>query len=142
MQKKKLPVLDRELDVLHVAVVLLEALVDLQKLLINAGHGLLERDLAVGLRLRDGYGSPDSGDDILALSVGEEFAVKAFRARSRVARERDACGAGVAHVSEHHGLNIDRGAPVVRDAMKSPVRNGALVVPGAEYRANGTPELL
>jgi hypothetical protein len=56
----------------------------------------------------------DAGDDILALRVDQEFAVKALLAGGGIARERHARGRRIAHVAEHHRLHVDGGAPVRR----------------------------
>ena len=45
-------------------------------------------------------------------------------------------------VAEHHGLHVDGGAPVVGDVVELAVGLRALVVPGAEHRADRAPELL
>ncbi len=74
LQQEELLVLDRELDVLHVSVVLLEPPHRLQQLV----ERLRERRAHSLDRLR----RPDPGDDVLALGVGEELAVQARLARS------------------------------------------------------------
>ena len=71
--------LDRELDVLDVAVVPLER-----------GHRLdelRERLREALLHPRERLGRADPGDDVLALRVDEELAVEALLAGRRVARE-------------------------------------------------------
>ena len=74
--------LDGELDVLHLAVVLLEALKRVDQLGVrlrqHRGH------------VRDRLGRADACDDVLPLRVSEELAVHARLARRRVAREADA----------------------------------------------------
>ena len=62
-----------------------------------------------------------AGDDVLALGVDEEVAAGLRRAGDLVAAERDARPAAVALVAEHHLLDVDRGAPVVGDAVDAPV---------------------
>ena len=84
----------------------------------------------------------DPGHHVLALRVHEVLAVEHALAVVRVARERDAGGAVVAHVAEHHRLHVDGGAERLRDPVQAPVAPRALVVPGAEHRADGAPELL
>ena len=84
----------------------------------------------------------DPGDDVLALGVGEELAVELLLAVGRVAREGDARRRGLAPVSEDHRLHVDGRPPVVRDVVELAVGLGALVLPGAEHRADRSPELL
>ena len=69
-----MPVLDRELDVLHVAVVLLEPRHRLEQLVER-----LRQPLA---HLLDRLRRADAGDDVLALRVHEVLAVEAVLARS------------------------------------------------------------
>ena len=80
LQDPQLAVLDGELDVLHVAVVLLETLEDRRQVGEQLGHQLFERRILVsrlaprtlGQRLR----RADAGDDVLALRVEQELAVE------------------------------------------------------------------
>ena len=48
----------------------------------------------------------------------------------------------VARVAEHHLLDVDRGAPVVRDAVDAPVGDGPLARPGVEDGQDRAPQLL
>ena len=116
-----MPVLDRELDVLHVAVVLLEAAHRLEQLRVR-----LRQQLAHAL---DRLGRADAGDDVLALRVLQELAVETALARRGVAREADAGAGAVALVAEHHLDDVDGGAEVVRD----------LVGPAVHLRARASP---
>ena len=145
LQHPELALLDRELHVLHVAVVLLERAVDARQLLERLRHrafhrrlvgaGLLPRDLGDLLR------RADAGDDILALGVDQELAIEPLLAGRRIAGERNAGRRGVAHVAEHHGLHVDRGAPAFRDGVQAAIGDGARVHPRAEHRADRAPEL-
>ena len=134
LQQPQPAVLDGELEVLHVPVVFLQ----------DAGDAL---QLAVGLALHpgqraDGLRRADPGHHVLALGVHQELAVEPPLARRRVARERHAGSGGLAHVAEHHGLDVDGGAPTVRDVVHLPVGRRTVVVPRPEHRADGAPELL
>src|SRR3546814_15633715 len=78
-----------ELDVAHVAIVLLERGHDLHQLAVRRGVDLLQ------VRERDRVA--DAGDHVLALRVGEVVAVHAGGAAGRVAGEGSAgAGAGAA----------------------------------------------
>ena len=82
LEQVERPLLDRELHVLHVAVVLLEPLDRLDV--------LVERLREDVRHPRERLRRADPGDDILALRVDQELAEHARLARGRVARERDA----------------------------------------------------
>ena len=88
-------------------------------------------------------GCADAGDHVLALGVGEVFAVHDVFAGARVAGEADAGGgvvfAFVAHVAEHHGHHVDGGAVGLGrgDLELAPVVHGALAAPGVEHRLDG-----
>ena len=84
----------------------------------------------------------DARHDVLALRVREELAVEHLLARRRVPRERDAGGRVLAEVAEDHRLHVDRRPPGLGDAVQLPIGLRALVVPGAEDRADRAPELL
>ncbi len=79
LQEVEASLLDRELDVLHVAVVALERGHGLEQLVVRVGHALAQ----VGERLR----RAGAGDDVLALRVDEVLAVDALLAGRGVARE-------------------------------------------------------
>ncbi len=66
LEHVELAALDRELEVLDVAVVLLELLADAHELGVDLGH--------VGLHLADLRRGPDAGHDVLALGVGQVLA--------------------------------------------------------------------
>jgi hypothetical protein len=92
LQHPQLALLDREFEVLHVAVMLFEQAIDAGQLGIGRRHGALERGLVgPGLptrRLGDLLRRTNAGDDVLALGIDEEFAIEPFR-RSR--RFRPCC---------------------------------------------------
>ena len=138
--------LDRELDVLHVAVVPFQFVSDADKLLIDLRHGPFEALVTGGLvgarRLVQRVGRPDAGDHVLALGIGKPFAVELIFAGGGVPREGDARGGIVAHVAEDHGLDVGGGAPRVGDGLDAAVGEGALAVPRLEHGADGAPELL
>ena len=100
------------------------------------GAGLLARGLGDLLR------RANAGDHVLALGIDQKLAVEPLVAGRRIAREGDAGRRGLAHVAEHHGLDIDRGAPAFRDVVQAPIGDGALVHPGAEHRGYRAPQLL
>ena len=111
LQHEQATLLDRELDVAHVAVVVLEQLHHAEQLLVRLGELVAHRV--------ERLGDADAGDDVFALRVRQEVAVRLVLAGRRVARERDAGAGVVALVAEHHRLHVDRGAEVVGDASRS-----------------------
>ena len=80
LQEPKLPALDRELDVAHVAVVALQDVHPAAELLVG-------RRVDLG-QLVQPQRVPDAGDDVLALRVRKVVAVGRALPRRRVARER------------------------------------------------------
>jgi hypothetical protein len=138
--------LDGELDVLHVLVVVLEVAADVEELLVDLRHGPFEGVqmlvlLVLGV-LVDGVGRAGAGDHVLALGIDQPLTVELVVAGRGVAGEGHAGGRGVTHVAEHHGLDVDCGPPLVRDALDAAVGDGALAVPRREDGADATPQLL
>ena len=84
----------------------------------------------------------DAGDDVFALRIDQEFAVELVLAGRWIAREGNAGRRVVAHIAEHHGLHIDRGAPAFRNALQAAIGDGALVHPRTEHRADRAPQLI
>ncbi len=140
LEQIELAVLDRELEVLHVAEALLEQVPHPQELAVRLRHRLFER-LARAVAVQRPRRA-DAGHDVFALRVRQELAVELLLARGRVAREGDAGGRRLAAVAEDHRLDVDGRAPVVGNLVELAVRLGALVVPGLEDRADRAPELL
>ena len=123
LQHEQLPLLDRELEVLHVAEVILEDLREPDQLAMRGSEAGLLREL--GDRLR----RANPGDDVLALRVRQELAVQLGRTGGRVAGECHAGRAVIAEVTEHHRLHVDGGADRGRDAVELAVVVRARVVP-------------
>ena len=146
LQHPQLAALDRELEVLHVAVVLLQKLGGGDELAEHFRHQRFERGL-VGAgrfprRLGDVLGRADAGHHVLALRVDEKFAVELLCAGRGIAGEGDAGRRCLAHIAEHHRLHIDRGAPVGGNVVQAPIGDGALVHPGREHGADRAPQLV
>ena len=131
LEHPELTLLDGELDVAHVAVVILERQEDTFKLLTC---GLEARS---GLEVGDGLGVADAGNDVLALGVDQKVTVELLGAVGRVARKGDAGRRGLALVAKGHGLHVDGGAEVVGNAMLLAVDAGTLVHPAAKDGLDG-----
>ncbi len=145
LKHPKLPALDGELHILHVAVMGFQLLADREEFLKCLRHQLFHRRL-VGAgcktcRFSDGLGRADTGDDILALRVDEELAVKLFFTGGGVAGESNACRGGGAEIAEHHGLDVDCRSPVAGDIVQMAVGDGACVHPAGKDSADRAPEL-
>jgi hypothetical protein len=125
LEHVELAVLDGELEVLDVAVVLLEHGGDVAELVVDRGIPLQQ--------LGDGVWRAHAGDHVFALRVLEELAVEGLLAGGRIAGEAHAGGRSLAQVTEHHGLHVDGGAEVVRNLVHLAVVDGAGVEPGAEH---------
>ena len=83
-----------------------------------------------------------AGDDVLALGVEEEIAAGRGRAGQLVARERHARGRAGPEVAEHHLLDVDRRAPVVRDVVDAAIGHRAVPQPGVEDGTDRETQLL
>ncbi len=127
--------LDGELEVLHLAIVLLQLLAQLLDLLRHLRHLFGE---AV-----DGLGGADARHHVLALGVDQVFTVELVLAGGGVAGEGHAGGGVVAAVAEDHGADVHRGAVghVGRDVELAPVVHGTLAHPGLEHRLDGDLQL-
>ncbi len=134
LQDVELPLLDRELDVLQIAVVRLEAGERLHELLVGFGHPFLH---AV-----DRLGRANAGDDVLPLRVREKLAEQPLFARCGVAGEADPCARCIAAVAEHHLDDVHGGAEIVRDLVGAPVDLSAWRIPRVEDGAIRAAELL
>ncbi len=146
LQHPELAVLDGEFDVLHVAVMRFELVVDARQLREDLRHQRFERGLVAARLdprgLRDGLRRADAGHHVFALGVHEEFAVKPVLAGRGVARERDARGTRLPAVAEHHGLDVDGRSPAFGDMVQLPVSHGAGIMPGVEDGGDRAPELV
>ena len=146
LQHPELALLDGELDVLHVAKVLLEAVEQDGQLRKCRRQQRFQRGRRAARRqaglLGDALRGADAGDDVFSLCVDEKFAVKLLVAGRRIAGEGDAGRRSVAAVAEHHRLDIDRRSPALRNVVQTPVGSGAGRLPRQEHRSDGPPQLL
>src|SRR5690606_10538057 len=94
-------VLNGELKVLHVLKVIFEDAADALKLLVCAGHNLLELDNRLW--------RANTGHNVFTLCVHEELTVEHLLAGGGVAGKGNAGTGGFASVTEYHGLNVHSG---------------------------------
>ena len=134
LEDPELTPLDGELDVLDIAVVALQLLTDLYKLIVDLRHLLLE--------LGDPLGLPDPGHHILSLGVEEVVPFDPLLPGGDIPGG-DHPGPGVlAHVPEDHHLDIDRRPEVMGYPRGLAVVHRPLPGPGLEDGLDGQIELL
>ncbi len=107
LEHPELALFDGELDIAHIAIMILEGQEHALELL------TCRLEARGGLEVGDGLGIADAGDDVLALGVNQKVAVKLLGAVGRVAREGDAGRGGLALIAKGHSLNVDGGAEFV-----------------------------
>ena len=133
LQHVELTAFDGELDVLHVAIMGFELFVDVDQLGEHLRHRLFQRLTRLFHLDARGFGErlwrADAGDDVFALRVYEIFAVEFLIAGAGVARKGDARGGGLAHIAEHHGLDVDGRAPAFGDVVVLAIEDRAIVHP-------------
>jgi len=144
LEHPQLPSLDGEFNVLHVAIVAIQLGANALELAIDFRHLLFQGYfVAVTLLvLVDGFRGPDAGHHILTLGIHQILPVKDIFSRCRVTGEGHAGPAVFSHVAEHHGLDVDRGAHMLRNIVQLPVGNGAGIVPGAKDGRYRPPQLV
>ena len=82
------------------------------------------------------------GHDVFTLSVREPLPEEDLLAVLRIAREAHARRRGVAHVAEHHRLDVDRRARVVWDALRLSVVACSRRVEASEDGIDGQAKLV
>jgi len=119
---------------------------DVEQLLVESRVELFERlemlvlfVAGVGIERIRGAGA---GDDVFALGVDQPFAVEFIFAGGGVAGEGHAGGGGFTHVAEHHALDVDGGAPFVRNPFDAAVGDRFLSVPALEHGVDAALKLL
>ena len=157
LEQPQLAILDSELHVLHVVVVLLELLLDVNELLGALGHRLLKRGilgstlfLADALQLgpttaalsHDLLRSANTSHNVLALSINQILTIEQVLTSTGITREANASSTIVAHVAIDHGLNIDSSTILLRNLVHAAVQDGTIIVPAIKHGIDGTPELI
>ncbi len=156
LEHPELTVLDCELHILHVLVIVFQAVGDCDKFSSTYGHRFFERGIflhtfffsdalkgcptAASLNcnlLR----STDTGYDILALRVDKILAVEYVLACGRITAESHTCCRIVAHVAIYHGLNINGSTPLFRYLVHAAIENSTFVHPAVKHSADATPKL-
>ena len=122
-----------EFHILHVTIMLFEDVGNANELVVDLFVGLLE--------MVDGFGSTDTCNDILTLSIHKIFAEELLLAGRRVTGESNAGAAVIAHIAEYHALYVNSGAPACGNIVHAAIDDSTGVVPAAEYCLNGFEEL-
>ena len=135
LEHPELALLDGELDIAHIAVMVLERQEHALELL------TCRLEARGGLEVGNGLGVADAGDNVLTLGVNQKVTVELLGAVGRVARKGDAGRRGIALVAKDHGLHVDGGAEIVGNAMLLAVDAGTLVHPAAKDGLNGKAQL-
>ncbi len=121
LQKIELPLFNGELDILHIAVVLFQPAAQTDELAVNFRQGAAE--------LFEGTGCADAGDNILALSIQQIFAVDPFFTISGAAGKSNPGAAVIAQVSVNHGLHGHSCAEMIRNSVRPPVNKRPRCIP-------------
>ena len=80
-----------------------------------------------------------SGDYVFALSVNQKFAVKVLVTARWITRKCHSRRTVITKVAEHHGLHIDRRAPVVGNLVKLSISDRTIIVPRAKHCSDRPP---
>ena len=126
LEEIQLAFLNGKFHILHVPVMAFQFMGQTDKFTVAVGHILFQ--------FADRLRGANAGNHIFALGVDQVFPVNAPGAGGRVPGKGHAGTGGVAHVAEHHGLDIHRRAPVAGNIVHAAVYVGTGVIPGAEYR--------
>ena len=94
------------------------------------------------LHLGDVHRCTNAGNNVLALSVGQELTEQSVLACSRVTGKCNTGTAVVAHVTESHHLYVNSCTPGIRDIVVTTVYVCSRVVPGTEYGFDSAYQLL
>ena len=135
LEHPEFTLLDGELNVAHVAIVILERQEDALELL---ACGLEARG---GLEIGDGLGVADAGNDVLTLGVDQKVAVELLGAIGGVAGKGDAGRGSLTLVAKCHGLDVNGSAQIVGNTVLLAVDASALVHPAAKDGLDGKAQL-
>ena len=127
-------VLNGELHILHIAEVVLQTGSDLNELVVDLRHLLVQ--------VADGRRSADTSNDVLALCIDEVLAHQLLSAGGGVTGECNAGAGAVAGVTESHLLDVDSGTPLVGDLVHLTIDVCTGVVPAAEDGLDSLDELI
>ena len=134
LQHIQVAVLNGELHILHIAEVVLQTGSDLDELVVDLRHLLVQ--------VADGRRGADTSNDVLALCIDEVLAHQLLSAGGGVTGECNAGAGAVTGVTESHLLDVDSGAPLVGDLVHLTIDVCTGVVPAAEDGLDSLDELV
>ena len=126
LKNEELAVFYRELNVLHVGVSLFEVAGDCAELLVDFRHFLR--------KFSDWHWRSDSCNNVLALCVNQELAVKLILTCRRVTGEADTSSAVIAEIPECHCYDVDGSSERVVNFIDFTVRDCSGNIPALEDR--------
>ena len=134
LEHEELAVLNGELHVLHIVIVVLEDIANLDEISISFGELLCH--------LSNRHRSTNACNNVLALCVSEELTHELLLTCSRISCEGNACTGVVVQVTEYHGHYVNCSTPGIRDIVVTTVNICTGVVPRTEYSLDSELELL
>ena len=130
----ELLVLNSELHILHVMVVILKSLTNLQEFSVSFREFLLH--------LSDGHRSTNTCNYVFTLCIDEELTHKLVLTGCRITGK---CNTGTGlfiQVTEYHRHYVNSGTPGIRDVVVTTIYVCTRVIPGTEYSLDSELELL
>ena len=134
LQEIQVSFLNRELHILHIAVMVLQFGGNLHKFCI----ALRKIFCQFGDRLR----STHTCHHVFSLCIDQILAKDSFLTGGRITGKCNTGSGGVTHISKYHRLYIDSGSPVTRDIIHTAIDNRTIIVPGTEHSLYRTHQLL
>ena len=134
LEHVQLLVLNGELHILHITVVILQSLTNLDEFSISLRELLLH--------LCDGHRCTNTCNHVLALCVDEELAHELLLAGCGITGKCNAGTGLVVQVAEYHGHYVNGSTPGVGNVVVTTVNVCSGVVPGTEYSLDSQLQLL
>src|SRR5690554_3697165 len=113
-----------EFNILHILVMFFEKISDIDKLVVD-------RFVYIA-KCIDGQWCTDTCNDILSLSVHKILAIELVLTGGGIPCKSYTGSTGVPHVSENHGLHVDRSSQQTTNIIHLSIFDCPLVVPGTE----------
>ena len=124
-----------EFKVLHIAKFLLEPFTNFNELFVGVFEDRIFRHGCHGKRCSD------TSNNIFTLGIHKVFTIEdVFTSRGISGKGNTRC-AVITHIAKHHGLDIDRGSPLIWNFVLPTVENGSFVHPTSEYGSDRTDQL-
>ena len=121
-----------EFKVLHIAKFLLEPFTNFNELFVGVFEDRIFRHGCHGKRCSD------TSNNIFTLGIHKVFTIEDVFTSCGISGKGNARRAVITHIAKYHGLNIDRGAPLIWNFVLPTIKNGSFVHPASEYRSDRT----